>query len=320
MSYTSKGATKPRSARSNRVRYERGFDERLVNFSQFMIAESNFPTLIVINSGLSCRNLHSDAARRPRVGLDRVLANIDTSQVIPKNDDGVKADPPPIFFSQTPAILVNLDGEPIWAPIKQNDLQSAVNTNWDLFQHVPTKTFYLRNEKAWLKATDLNGPWTSTTDLPDSFEKLPDDDPNWKEVKDNLPGWRSKAGQAPKVFVSLVPAELILVTGGKPVYATITGVPAALGQQHRVRVFRMGATGAAFPGFGSLVLGAGLPTWTFATPSLRTTSRNRSVRGRACSHHCPARRRPPSGAACEYSADGPRQQNAPGAHDRLSGR
>ena len=51
----------------------------------------------------------------------------------------------PIFFSKTPAVIVNLDGEPIWSPIKENDLKFAVNTNWDLFQHGPTNTFYLRN-------------------------------------------------------------------------------------------------------------------------------------------------------------------------------
>ena len=56
-------------------------------------------------------------------------------------------------------MLVNLDGDAIWSPIKDNDLKFAVNTNWDLFQHEPTKTFYLRNDKTWLKATDLAGAW-----------------------------------------------------------------------------------------------------------------------------------------------------------------
>ena len=82
-----------------------------------------------------------------------VLASVDKSQILPKNAEGVKSDPPKIFFSQGPALLVNLDGEAIWSPIKDNDLKFAVNTNWDLFQHESTKTFYLRNEKAWLKAT-----------------------------------------------------------------------------------------------------------------------------------------------------------------------
>ena len=68
-----------------------------------------------------------------------MLARLDKSQIIPKNVDGVKADPPVIFYSTSPAVLVNLDGDPIWSPIKDNDLKFAVNTNWDLFQHTPTK-------------------------------------------------------------------------------------------------------------------------------------------------------------------------------------
>ena len=73
------------------------------------------------------------------IALDRVLARLDKSQIIPKNVDGVKADPPVIFYSTSPAILVNLDGDPIWSPIKDNDLRFAVNTNWDLFEHSPTQ-------------------------------------------------------------------------------------------------------------------------------------------------------------------------------------
>ena len=33
------------------------------------------------------------------IALDRVLASIDASKIMPKNVEGVKADPPPIFFS-----------------------------------------------------------------------------------------------------------------------------------------------------------------------------------------------------------------------------
>ena len=91
------------------------------------------------------------------IALDRVLASIDKSQIMPKDVEGVKADPPAIFFSNAPAVLVNFDGEPIWSPIKGNDLKFAVNTNWDVFQHEPTKTFYLRNEQAWLKTARPHG-------------------------------------------------------------------------------------------------------------------------------------------------------------------
>ena len=107
---------------------------------------------------------------------------------------------------------MNLDGEPVWSPIKDNDLKFAVNTNWDLFQHGPSNTLYLRNNDAWLKAADVKGPWTPAGTLPDSFTKLPAED-NWKDVKANLPGKPINASAVPKVFVSQQPAELILLTG-----------------------------------------------------------------------------------------------------------
>jgi len=91
-----------------------------------------------------------------------------------------------------------------------NDLRYAVNTNWDLFEHQPTKTYYLRHETSWLKATDVAGPWTAAGTLPPSFAKLPADD-NWKEVKAAVPGKKLDPKKAPKVFVSTIPAELILV-------------------------------------------------------------------------------------------------------------
>ncbi len=83
-----------------------------------------------------------------------MLAFVDKSAIVPKDVPGLKADPPVIFFSDTPAVVVNFDGDPIWSPIAKNDLKFAVNTNWDVFQHEPTKTFYLRYNDSWLTATD----------------------------------------------------------------------------------------------------------------------------------------------------------------------
>ena len=96
--------------------------------------------------------------------------------------EGLKSDPPTIFLSRKPAILLSIDGDPIWSPIKDNELRFAVNTNWDLFQHDPTGLYYLRYDTNWLRATDWKGPWSSAPKLLDSFDKLPDDD-NWKEVR-----------------------------------------------------------------------------------------------------------------------------------------
>ena len=245
-------------------------EARLVSFSDFVITQSNFPGLQKDQVRDLLAEITESIPLQQRVlGLDRVLANLDTSQIIPKNAEGIKADPPTVFFSKTPAVLVNIDGDPIWSQIPGNDLQYAVNTNWDLFEHPPTKTLYLLATDTWLKATDVKGPWVYAGPLPDSFFKLPSD-ANFNDVKGALPGKRIAANQAPRVFVSTVPAEMILL-GGEPTYVPVQGAKTLLWVSNTDSdVFRMGRTGPVY----YLVAGRWFSApdfsgpWTFATPNL----------------------------------------------------
>src|SRR5262245_52506514 len=140
--------------------------DRLVNFSEFQITEANFPTLEKESVKTVVDDIVKTVPREQRVlGLDRVLASVDTSQISPKNVNGVKADPPVVFVSQTPAVLVNIDGDPIWSPIARNDLKFAVNTNWDLIEHPASKRYFLRVDKTWLSSSSLSGPWTQADSL-----------------------------------------------------------------------------------------------------------------------------------------------------------
>lgn len=243
--------------------------ERLVSFTALEITEPNFPTLPKEQLREVVAEIVKAIPNEERViALDRVLVSVDRSQILVKNTEGVKADPPAVFFSETPALLVNLDGDPIWSPIAENDLKFAVNTNWDLFQHRPTSTFYLRNESAFLKTTDLLGPWLPAGKLPDSFQKLPSDE-NWKDVRAALPGRKIAEKEVPKVYLSRTPAELILLKGGQKL-EPVPGTALHWVSNTQSDVFRAGATGPVYylvsgrwfsaPGFAG--------PWTFATPSL----------------------------------------------------
>ena len=243
--------------------------DRLVSFQQMKIAEANFVGLEKEQIREVTAEIDKAMPNDERViALDRVLANLDKSQIVPKNVEGIKADPPPVFFSKTPAVIVNIDGEPIWSPIKDNELKFAVNTNWDLFQHGPTSTYYLRNNDTWLKAADVKGPWTPAGTLPDNFKKLPAED-NWKDVRANLPGKPIAASAVPKIFVTFQPGELILLTG-EPNYVPVPGTSLMWVSNTESDLFRIGKTGLVYylvtgrwfsaPDFGG--------PWTFATPSL----------------------------------------------------
>src|SRR4051812_6236108 len=244
--------------------------ERLVSLQKVRIVEANFQTLEKPSIAEITAEIDRAIPDDERViALDRVLANINKSAIVAKNVEGVKADPPTVFFSKTRAVVMNVDGEPIWSPIKDNDLKFAVNTNWDLFQHVPSNTLYLRNDKSWLKATDVKGPWTAVGTLPASFKKLPADE-NWKDVKAALPGTPLAASAVPKVFVSFKPAELILLTG-EPRYTAVPGAGKLMWVANTESdVFRDGSTGPVY----YLVAGRWFSApdftgpWTFATPTL----------------------------------------------------
>ena len=152
------------------------------------------------------------------IPLDVILTYIAPQASVPE-EEGLSFDPPPIFYSSTPARLVMTDGEPLLAPLQDTQLQYVVNTNWDLFRY-KEKEWYLRDNKRWLRNKTLEGNWVYDNSLPRDFKKLPDDE-NWAEVKSAIPP--EKGGKTPPtILVSDRPAEII-VTDGKPGFRTVGG-------------------------------------------------------------------------------------------------
>jgi hypothetical protein len=246
---------------------ETSLEKRLVRFSSLKITEANFPTLSKDQTREITTAIEKAMPPDDRIiDLDRVLAYVDKSEIKPKNVEGLKSDPPKIFLSRTPAVLVGFDGEPIWSPIKDNELKFAVNTNWDVFQHQPTSLYYLRIESSWLMSTDIRGPWTPAKKLPDSFNKLPADD-NWKDVRANLPG--KPALHPPTVYVSTEPAELILLSG-QPNFVPVPNTSLLWVSNTESDLFATGKDGPLY----YLVAGRWFRApnwngnWVFATPDL----------------------------------------------------
>ncbi|MBV7530801.1 hypothetical protein [Chitinophaga sp. sic0106] len=152
------------------------------------------------------------------IAVDRLLADLNGK----KNDvkgAAVKNDPPQIFYSTRPAILLLMQGEPVLSPIAKTDLQFVVNTNWDLFYEKSKKEYYLMADKGWYLSKDVKGPYTLTRTLPKDMSKLPAGE-NFDEVKKMVPP--PATTQPEQVFFSDGPAEMILFNG-TPVYTRIPG-------------------------------------------------------------------------------------------------
>lgn len=156
------------------------------------------------------------------VSLDRILACLDPDKQPQQQQVGLNLDPPKIFYSSTPAILILFQGEPQLQPVIENksELMFAVNGNWDIFFDTASQRYYLLNGDNWLMTANLSeGAWTPAGNLPAGLSSLPPDE-NWADVRARVPGKR--AAEPPEVFMATEPAELI-VTRGKPAYTPISG-------------------------------------------------------------------------------------------------
>lgn len=133
----------------------------------------------------------------------------------------VSLDPPPIYYSDTPAVLVIFMGAPVFKPVGGSvPLSFAVNTNWVVLQDNATSNYFMLINDSWYTTSDvISGPWSAASTLPAAFSSLPTGG-NWQPVVQHIPG--TPATSVPRVIVSTQPAELIL-TDGPIDYASIPG-------------------------------------------------------------------------------------------------
>jgi len=198
------------------------FDSRIVLLKNLQIAGQTFPN-VEDKLANKCRKAVSGALPESKsiiMSLDRILAGLERTKDKVKGIE-LNLEPPPIYRSERPAILVLFMGEPKFEAVEgASGILYAVNTNWDILLEIGSSQYYVLNGESWLVTDDImQGPWKAAGKLPVSFAKLPDDD-NWKAVRKNIPG--KKLSNIPKVFVSKKPAELI-VTEGAPNYSPISG-------------------------------------------------------------------------------------------------
>ncbi len=177
------------------------------------------------------------------VSLDRLLACVKLSAGSAKPVKLVM-DPPPIFTSTTPAMVLMVEGKPVLGPVEGSALKFVVNTNWDLLSDEAAGSYYLLSGDEWLTAKDVAGPWSLADALPAEFSKLPDDD-TWEHVKHEIP-WSVRKGMiVPKVFYSDKPAELI-VFRGDPVWEKIEGTKLSFATNTDSHVFQEEGGGVYF--------------------------------------------------------------------------
>lgn len=196
------------------------FDEDRVRLGKRSFTGFRFPELDEASAKKTESLIRSVLS--PESPLELPLESVTTALERAEGSGGetaVSFDPPPIFFSESPAVLVTFIGQPRFEAVAADpSLMFAVNTNWDVL--FDGSKYYLLAGNRWLVTDDvLKGKWTTAPSLPASFETLPDDE-NWSEVKSKL-FVLPESSSSPRVFSSDRPAEIV-VTEGKAQLAPIS--------------------------------------------------------------------------------------------------
>jgi hypothetical protein len=144
------------------------------------------------------------------ISVDQLLADLDTGDA---GDTGpqLKHGAPKILLSAEPALLVPIDGEPVFQMIEGSRYERVVNTPY-LLARGGIELFLYVGSNTWYEARAVNGPWARAEQVPDEVQQLVQ---------------AAEDSEAPvedaKIIVSTVPTELI-VTDGPPSWSPVGGV------------------------------------------------------------------------------------------------
>lgn len=154
------------------------------------------------------------------IALDHLEANYAISEAVKRaRTVPVRNDVPKIIYSDRPSLLVIVDGPPVLRAVPDFGVERVINST-----ALIVKTGYLYYLSAygyWYESTSVDGEWNLSPEPPSLLDQLKQTVAT-KNAVDLMPADGSTVGDAPTVFVSTVPAELIQ-TEGPPNLVPIEG-------------------------------------------------------------------------------------------------
>ena len=133
----------------------------------------------------------------------------------------VKNDPPAIVFSPQSAILVPVDGAPVWRPVPGTGLQRLFNARALLLWDAASGLLFLHLFDGFVQASSFSGPWTVVQNVPPDVSStaaslakagIVDLMAGPRDEKDTKASPSLNNG-VPQIVVSTVPTELVVTEG-----------------------------------------------------------------------------------------------------------
>ena len=104
--------------------------------------------------------------------LDGILESLDTSRKEKENEKDLEVAPPRIITRDHPAVLVLLDGEPVFVDVEGTSLRRVANTPYFIVQSTVNGELFLKGGDSWFSAREITGPWEVTQEPPAEATRL----------------------------------------------------------------------------------------------------------------------------------------------------
>jgi hypothetical protein len=203
---------------------------RLVTLDDYKVVKADFPSA-QDKSPAWTKALQDDAKGKSRtIALDRLEASLEiaASQDSSRGAAPIRNDVPTVILSTKPAMLVYVDGAPVFRALEKTNYQRVVNTR-PLLVKSAQGDLYLHVFDGWLTAKAIDGPWAVATKPPSDLTNVLDAAKATRQV-DLLTGQTSAdeppptlaKGPVPTIYVATMPTELV-VTDGVPNWVPIPG-------------------------------------------------------------------------------------------------
>ncbi len=189
----------------------------MVTLADFHLIKATFPAAGEKSSQYEAvlKNLASN--HHPmRIALERLQADLSVTQAISgEKSQPIENSPPHIIISETPALLVLVDGEPVLRQLVNTDFLRVINTRALILLDKSSGRYFLFTVDRWFETRDIQGSWRPTDfdrSRLDAARKVAEKT-GQVSLMSNAEAKKAFGRAIPAIYVSLKPASLVVLKG-----------------------------------------------------------------------------------------------------------
>lgn len=191
---------------------------RVGQLTAFKITDLRFPGITDAAEQERIKKLLSEgiAGHAPTVDIDWLVAALEEEQQVSGSFDN---NPPQIIYREKPGLLLYIDGQPVYQPLKDNTERASDGVyaaNTPTVERVVNTPYFLVRPKGgdhwlygsglWYSSKDILGPWAQQAKAPKYLEQL-------AAQVDSSYGMARQEGVVPEVVATTKPAVLLDLNG-----------------------------------------------------------------------------------------------------------